>query len=239
MRHVISKHRRLCIIPARGGSKRIPDKNIRNFCGEPILNYSLKLARDSGLFSTIHVSTECEKVQKVAAFYGFRPDFLRSAELAQDHTPIMPVLHYTVEEYARRGQFFSEIWMITPCAPLIKVPDLQAASDLFDKFGATTPVLAVGEYPAPIEWAYRRSTSGQMLSMNPQALSVRSQDLDKAYFDSGTFAIFPSAVLTDKADLGLGIEFLGYVLPKHSAVDIDDEDDWNFAEALYRMQQLN
>ncbi len=143
--------KRLAIIPARGGSKRIPNKNIRDFCGQPIITHVLAAARDSGLFSTTHVSTESKSINKVATKFGFPPDFPRPESLADDHTPIMPVLRYTAEEYARIGEHFDEIWLLMACAPLIKADDLIAAASLFSENGSNSPVLAVSEYPVPIE----------------------------------------------------------------------------------------
>jgi len=227
--------KRLAIIPARGGSKRISNKNIRDFCGQPMITYVLGAARDSGLFSTVHVSTESESIHDVAATFGFPPDFPRPESLADDRTPIMPVLRYTAEEYARRGQHFDEIWLLMACAPLIKADDLIAAANLFSESGSNSPVLAVSEYPAPIEWAFRRSKEGLLRAIQPGMFAVRSQDIEKAYFDSGSFAVFPSSRILSSAGAGSDDDFIGYVLPKNSAIDIDEEEDWKFAELLFRV----
>ena len=227
--------KRLAIIPARGGSKRILNKNIRDFCGQPMITHVLGAARDSGLFSAIHVSTESESIREVAAMFGFPPDFPRPEALADDHTPIMPVLRYVTEEYARRAQHFDEIWLLMACAPLVKSGDLIAAASLFSENGSNSPVLAVVEYPAPIEWAFRRSKEGSLKAVQPGMFAVRSQNLEKAYFDSGSFAVFPSSRVLGLAGAGSDEDFVGYVLPKNSAIDIDDEEDWKFAELLFRI----
>ena len=149
--------KRLAVIPARGGSKRIPDKNIRNFCGRPMLAHILSAANASGLFTTIHVSTDSQRIRDVAGKIGSPPDFLRPDELARDDTPIMPVLRYVLEEYANRGLHFDEVWLLMACAPLIEASDLISASTFSQKVGSEHPLVAVSEYPVPIEWAFKRS----------------------------------------------------------------------------------
>jgi pseudaminic acid cytidylyltransferase len=228
--------KRLAIIPARGGSKRIPNKNIRDFCGQPMITHVLGAARDSGLFSAIHISTESESIREVAATFGFPPDFPRPEALADDHTPIMPVLRYAAEEYARRGQHFDEIWLLMACAPLINAQDLQKAAALFREAGAEQPLLAVSEYPAPIEWAFSRGANGALTPVQAGMFAVRSQDLEKRYFDAGSFAAFPAPRVLASKGAGSDSGFIGYVLPKGTAIDIDDEQDWQQAEAIYRVR---
>lgn len=231
--------RRLAVIPARGGSKRIPNKNIRDFCGQPMITHVLVAARDSGLFSTIHVSTESERIRDVVAQFGFPPDFPRPDELADDHTPIMPVLRYSAEEYARRGQHFDEIWLLMACAPLIDAQDLQKAAALFRETGAEQPLLAVSEYPAPIEWAFSRGPNGALTPVQEGMFAVRSQDLEKRYFDAGNFAAFPATRVLESQGAGSDSGFFGYVLTKGTAIDIDDEQDWQLAEAIYRVRSAH
>lgn len=228
--------KRLAIIPARGGSKRIPNKNIRDFCGQPMITHVLGTARDSDLFSDIHVSTESESIREVAAKFGFPPSFSRPDELADDQTPIMPVLRYAAEEYLRRGQHFDEIWLLTACAPLINTQDLHKAAVLFRDAGAKQPLLAVSEYPVPIEWAFRHGANGVLTPVQAGKFAVRSQDLEKHYFDAGSFAVFPTESVLESQGAGSDIGLIGYVLPKGTAVDIDDEQDWLLAEAIYRVR---
>jgi pseudaminic acid cytidylyltransferase len=226
--------KRLAIIPARGGSKRIPNKNIRDFCGQPMITHVLGAAKDSGLFAAIHVSTESQSIRDVAAGYGLPPDFPRPAELADDHTPIMPVLRYVAEEYSRRGQYFDEVWLLMACAPLIEAQDLGKAAALFREAGGEQPLLAISEYPAPIEWAFSRGTNGALTPVQAGMFAVRSQDLEKRYFDAGSFAAFPAAKVLQSQGAGSDSGFIGYALPKGTAIDIDDEQDWQLAEAIYR-----
>ena len=225
--------KRLAIIPARGGSKRIPNKNIRDFCGQPMITHVLSAARASGLFTTVHVSTERESIRDVAAQFGFPPDFPRPAELADDHTPIMPVLRHAAQEYASRGVDFDEIWLLMACAPLIDAKDLRSAAALFQQAGGAQPLLAVSEYPAPIEWAFSRGENGALTPVQAGMFAARSQDLEKHYFDAGSFAVFPSKHVLESEGAGFDSGFIGYCLPKGTAIDIDDEQDWELAEAIY------
>lgn len=226
--------KRLAVIPARGGSKRIPNKNVRDFCGQPMITHVLSAARASGLFTTIHVSTENESISNVATQLGFPPDFPRPAELADDHTPIMPVLRHAAQEYANRGLHFDEVWLLMACAPLIEARDLSSASTLFQQAGNEQPLLAVYEYPVPIEWAFSRGENGALTPVQAGMFAVRSQDLEKRYFDAGSFAIFPSSRVLESQGAGSDSGFIGYVMPKGTVIDIDDEQDWLLAEAIYR-----
>lgn len=231
--------RRLAIIPARGGSKRIPNKNIRDFCGKPMIAHILQVARASGQFDVIHVSTESEEIRETVEALGFGVDFKRPDELADDHTPIMPVLKYVTDTYAARGKLFDQAWLLMACAPLIDTRDLQEAAALFDRAGGCDPLLAVSEYPAPIEWAFKRSPDGRLDPVQAGMFAMRSQDLEKKYYDAGSFAVFPSATVRASTGAGSDAGFIGYILPKGKAIDIDDEEDWVMAEAMFRLKSLN
>ena len=179
-----------------------------------MLSHILSAATESGLFTTIHVSTDSQRISNVAGKFGFPPDFLRPDELACDDTPIMPVLRYVLEEYANRGQYFDEVWLLMACAPLIDASDLISASTFSQQFGSEHPVMAVSEYPVPIEWAFRRSVNGELTPLQAGMFAVRSQDLEKRYFDAGSFSVFPSSIVLESQGAGSDIGFLGYVLPK-------------------------
>ena len=227
---------RLAIVPARGGSKRIQNKNILDFCGAPMITHILRAAHRSGLFSKIHVSTEDEKIRRVATEFGFPPDFSRPDDLADDQTPIMPVLKYVTEEYSHRGAHFDEVWLLMACAPLIRCQHLIEASLLFDRNEGREKVLSVAEFPVPIEWAFDQDASGGLTPVNPGLFATRSQDLATRYYDAGAFAIYSLSEILQAQPAGSDTGFVGYVLPKASAVDIDTLEDWRLAEALFRSQ---
>ena len=225
--------RRLAIIPARGGSKRIPNKNVRDFCGSPMITHILRTASKSGLFQKIHVSTEDERIRSIAADYGFPPDFARPAELADDHTPIMPVLRYVAREFQQRGEQFDQIWLLMACAPLLRPEDLQHAADFFYGRGGETQVLSVTQFPVPIEWGLSLDENRLIKPARPEMLAVRSQDLEPHYFDAGAFAIYPAHQLLSQGEEQRTRAVLGYGLPSSRVVDIDTSEDWSFAEKLY------
>src|SRR5437588_12412635 len=122
---------RIAVIPARGGSKRIKHKNIVDFCGRPLLTYSLAAAAESKLFDVVHVSTEDRAIADVAARYGYPPEFLRDEALADDHTGVIPVLRWVLERYAERGRNFDAVCLLMPTAPLIDADDLKGALAMF------------------------------------------------------------------------------------------------------------
>ena len=113
----------LVIIPARGGSKRIKNKNIKNFCGKPMINYIIDEALESKLFEKIHVSTDCLEIKEIVQKNNLKIDFMRPSSLADDHTPIMPVLSYVIKKYFEKNLYFDEIWLLYACSPLIDSSD--------------------------------------------------------------------------------------------------------------------
>lgn len=227
------KYKRLAIIPARGGSKRIPQKNIANFCGKPIIYYTLDTAQSSGLFDLIHVSTECEQVFEIVKKLGFEPEFLRPIELADDDTPLLPVLRDVVDKLAKSNIFFDEVWLLMPCAPLISKEDLIQASMLFDLTGG--PVISICDYPAPIEWAYKKNSDGRLHPVMSNKIGIRSQDLGIKYYDAGLFAIYSSLALMKDVNNDEDLKFHGFHIDRIKAVDIDYKSDWEYAERIYKL----
>jgi N-acylneuraminate cytidylyltransferase len=214
----------------------VPNKNVRDFCGTPMIGHVLRTARESGLFDVIHVSTDSEAVRDIVTALGHAPDFPRPPELADDHTPLMPVLRFVVDVYGARGRRFDEVWLLMACAPLLEPDDLRGAAELFR--GNAIPLLSVAEYPSPVEWAFSRDAAGILRPVQPGMFAVRSQDLGKKYFDAGVFAAYRSDAITSSTGAGSDAGFMGYVLPRDRAVDIDDEADWKLAERMYRARQV-
>lgn len=217
-------------MPARGGSKRIPRKNIVPFCGKPLMVHCLDAARESGLFDEIHVSTDDAEIFATAEAYGFPPGFLRDAALADDFTPIRPVLRWVIDRYAAQGRRFDACCLLFPTAPLIEASDLTAASALLERHDLGRPVMAVARFPCPVEWAFRLAEDGALSEVMPGKSEIRSQDLQEAWYDAGTFSFFPAAALQEDGAAG----FLGYPLARHKAVDIDTPEDLDLAEILFK-----
>ena len=150
------KLRRLAIIPARLGSKRIKKKNIRLFFGKPIISYPIKQLKLSGLFDKIFVSTEDKAVKKIAESYGAKVDFLRSKKLSKDKTPLILVLKNVISELKKRGEVYDEIWMIYACNPLLSKKNIIKAKNEFQKTLKTFPMISMKEFEVPIEWAFEK-----------------------------------------------------------------------------------
>jgi pseudaminic acid cytidylyltransferase len=224
---------RLAIIPARGGSKRIPDKNIRDFCGRPMIGHILQAAAASKLFDTIHVSTESQRIADVVLALGYPIDFLRPDRLADDHTPLMPVLRYVTEAYAAKGRVYDEIWLLMACASLIEPDDLIGASRSFTLSGGQRPVMTVAQYPAPVEWAFRREEGNHLVPLRPEMLAVRSQDIEPTYFDTGSFYVYPTSAILQSEGAGDYSAYVAYLLPRQKAIDIDSEEDLQLAESMF------
>lgn len=232
------KIKRLAIIPARQGSKRVRNKNIRVFHGKPIINYSITTAIRSNLFEKIHVSTNCSETIKIVEDFGLSVDFERPSVLAQDSTPLLPVLQYVATEYEKREYIFDEIWLIMACAPLLDAKELSEASRKFRDFqiGKNKEVgtlLAVAEFPAPVEWALRKRDDGLISPINQVETNKSSQEMETFYYDTGAFMAFTRDALLNPTKNTSQNQYIPYVIPPYKAVDIDTENDWKLAEELY------
>ncbi|MFA7431153.1 MAG: acylneuraminate cytidylyltransferase family protein [Rhodospirillaceae bacterium] len=228
---------RLAVIPARGGSKRIPRKNLTPIGGRPMVAHAIGLAEASDLFDAICVSTDDDEVAAVAAAAGHPPPFRRPAELADDHAPLLPVLDHACRHYEAAGQEVASVLLLYPCTPLLTVDDLRAAHDVFVRQGGARTVLSVVE-SKPVQRAMLLTGEGILEPVSPGAFQARTQDQKKAYFDAGAFAFFPrhkvSATLAG-GDQGQ----VAYVLPRWRAADIDEPADLELVELLYKALVAN
>jgi pseudaminic acid cytidylyltransferase len=221
----------IAIIPARGGSKRIPRKNIRRFAGKPMIAWAIETARTSNLFSHVVVSTDDEEIAETARSHGAETPFMRPSDLADDHTPTVPVIAHAVECCMQFGWVFDHACCIYPGSPLLHVGDLIAAAQLADDHKADF-VYPVAEFAHPVQRAMRQLPSGAMQFLQPQFELVRTQDLERTYHDAGQFYWGrASAWLDGKKMHTAGI---GMPIPNWRVVDIDSEDDWLRAELLFK-----
>ena len=177
--------KRLAIIPARGGSKRIPNKNIKKFCGQPMLSYPIQAASKAGIFDTIHVSTDSQDIAQIASKFGFLPEFMRPKDLSGDHISIMQCLKYVVEKYENLGKKFDTVAMLYATSPLIDPDDLKQACIQFEANKTNSALLAVTPYPSPIEHAFRMDDN---LDLHPHAL--RKIQLELAYVQKQLLILF-------------------------------------------------
>ena len=229
---VVQKKKRLLIIPAKGYSKRIKEKNIKKFFGKPVISYILNNAKKSNLFNIIHVSTESKKVKKIVEKQGFKIDFLRPKKLSQDKIPTLDVLRFVYNKYLKLKYTFDEVWTISSCTPLLKKEDLIKASKNVNK---NKILLSITKFDAPVEWAFSLKSKGNLKPLFPKKLFENSQKFSKKYHDAGAFAVFPISFLK-KTNINLENNFKGFVLPKERAIDIDHKEDWKLAELLFKAQ---
>ena len=223
----------IAIIPARGGSKRIPRKNILPFCGQPMLAYAIQAAQKSGCFSKVVVSTDDEEIAKVARQLGADVPFLRPANLADAHTGTTPVVIDTIQRLDQLSIQAEHYCCIYATVPLIQADDLKAAYQQL--IASKAPfVYTVAEFGFPIQRAVRMDEQGRVTPFWPEQMAKRSQDLEPAYQDAGQFYWGMRA-----AWLGgispVGGEGIGHILPRHRVVDIDTPEDWHLAELLYQV----
>lgn len=219
----------LCIIPARGGSKRIPRKNIKPFLGKPIIAYSIEAALKTGIFDEVMVSTDDPEIAEIARKYGANVPFYRSAETANDFATTADVLTEVLDMYASQGKYFDRMCCIYATAPLIQPQDITEAFDLLGQrdFQSVYPVV---EFSYPIWRCLDVAQDGTMKRHWPEYEKFRSQDLPKEYHDSGTFYCYDIKKWQD------GVGSIGaIVLPETQVQDIDNETDWALAEMKYKL----
>ena len=223
----------VAVIPARGGSKRIPGKNIRSFAGKPIIAWSIEAARESGLFDRIVVSTDDEKIAEVAAACGAEAPFRRRPGLADDHTPTVPVI---ADAIARLNVADSAaVCCLYATAPFVVPADLRAGHRLLEETRAPF-VLSVTTFAFPIQRALRRHSSGAVEMFDPAQMQTRSQDLEEAWHDAGQFYWARAATWQSGAGIFDNGAY-GLPLPRHRVQDIDTEEDWIRAEHMMRILQ--
>ena len=222
----------LAIIPARGGSKRIPAKNMREFAGKPLIAYSIEAAKKSALFDHIWVSTDCEDIAKVAIEYGAQVPFMRPESLSDDYTGTRPVTSHAIEyciEHVGKPEFSCCIYATAPfLQPQYLIEGLNQLQSQADKSFA----FSVTSFAFPVQRALSIENS-VVAPMYPQMINQRSQDLVEAYHDAGQFYWGRTDdYLTDKAIFSQ--HSVPVVLPRHLVQDIDTLEDWRRAELMYR-----
>lgn len=225
----------LAFIPARGGSKRIPRKNILDFFGKPMLAYPIEAALRSGRFDCVHVSTDDDEIAAIARQHGADVSFRRPPDLSDDHTPLLPVMQWTLREFSRLGRAFSDVCTLFPCAPLVEAQDIAAAYDVFEANGGRRNLLTVARAPVPAEWYYHMEAGGRLVPVVPGGAFVRSQDLKPAYYETGTFTIFSAEWALAEGREQDDTNYIAYELPAEKAVDIDTPEDLERARRAFQM----
>lgn len=221
----------ICIITARGGSKRIPKKNIKEFCGKPIIAYSIEAALASKLFDEVMVSTDSGEIAAVARHYGAEVPFMRSAKTSDDFATTADVLQEVISEYESRGQKFDMMCCIYPTAPFVTADKLHTAYKILIESDAdlVQPVVAFS-FPPQRAFVIRE---GQLTYRYPEYAPMRSQDLENWYHDAGQFYFHRTYAFMNNGAL----KIIPFELPETEVQDIDNLTDWELAEMKYRLMR--
>jgi len=226
----------VAIIPARGGSKRIPRKNIKNFCGKPIIAYSIITAQKSGLFDKIIISTDDHEIAETAVKWGAEVPFIRPIHLADDFTGTNEVIKHAIEWLHANDAVYDYACGIYATAPFVRIEDLKKGyeqlqnSDKLFAYSVTT-------FPSPIFRALKLTKSNGLAMFWPEHLNTRSQDLPEAYHDVGQFYWGKTAAFLQEAPLAAE-HSVPIILPRYLAQDIDTPEDWDQAELIYQALYL-
>ncbi len=228
---------KVAIIPARGGSKRIRRKNIKQFAGKPIMGWVIDAARESGLFDRIVVSTDESEIADVAVKYGAEVPFLRPPELSDDHAGIIEVVQHAIG-WMRKEDFPVEyVCCILATAPFLRADIL---SEAFAKLieSEASYAFSVSEYPFPIQRAIRIDSTGRVEALWPENITVRSQDLEEVYHDAGQF-YWGTTGAFEQGEVIYSNCSIPIRLPRYLVQDIDTAEDWKLAELMFNAMREN
>jgi pseudaminic acid cytidylyltransferase len=223
--------RAIAIIPARGGSKRIPGKNLRAFCGKPLIQYAIQVALVSGAFDTVAVSTDDQEIAATAKRCGAEVPFLRPVSLADDYTGTDEVVIHALTELMGLGDAYEYVCCVYATAPLVTSRDLQQGLEIL-KSRKAKAAFSVASFPSPIFRAFRRTEQGLLGMIWPEHYFTRSQDLEEAYFDAGQFywARVPDYLENPRL---FKDQAAPVFIERCRAQDIDTEEDFRNAQLLY------
>ena len=225
--------KKLAIIPARGGSKRIPKKNIKYFLGKPIIAYSIESAIDSHLFDEVIVSTDDKDIAEIAIRYGAKVPFFRSLKNSDDHATTIDVIEEVLNKYKYLSKFFDYTCCIYPCAPFISVKNLQK-SFLKLQLNDYDCVFPIVRFSYPIQRAVKINQSDSIVMFQPEYMQTRSQDLEASFHDAGQFYFMNTARIIRSRNLWT--DNTGYIeLSDMESQDIDTIADWKLAEIKYKL----
>jgi len=222
----------LAVIPARGGSKRIPRKNIRTFCGKPMIAWSIEAARLSGLFEQIIVSTDDAEIAEVAIQYGAEVPFMRPVEISDDHTATIPVIAHATKWAIEQGFNITAVCCIYATAPFIQIKDLKRGLEILrtDEWDYS---FSVTDYASPIFRSFKQTAEGGLEMFFPEHFGTRSQDLPEAFHDAAQFYWGrPDAWLEEKNIFDRHSKPI--VIPRWRVQDIDTQEDWLRAEWMFK-----
>ncbi len=222
----------IAVIPARGGSKRIPKKNIKNFMGKPIIAYSIEAAIKSQLFDEIIVSTDDEEIASVAKCFGASVPFIRPESLSDDFTGTTPVVRHAANWYSSQNKKLQNICCIYSTAPFVQAKYIKMGFEQLEQQQADY-VYSMTSFAFPIQRAQKMDKLGHPSPFYPEYMASRSQDLEDAFHDAGQFYWWTEQALNNGVKASKGV-----ILPRYLVQDIDTLEDWQRAEFMYQAQQL-
>lgn len=226
----------VAIIPARGGSKRIPRKNIKEFCGKPMIAWSIEAAQKSGVFDRIIVSTDDEEIAEVARQHGAEVPFMRPDELSNDFAGTIPVIHHATDWLISHGCAVDFVCCIYATAPFIRAEDIVRGFDtLREQQGDYA--FTVSRFPYPIQRALKVSDEQRISMFSPDMFHVRSQDLEESWHDAGQFYWGTSVAWLNEKPI-FSADSYSIELPRERVQDIDTPEDWRVAEWLFKSMEF-
>jgi pseudaminic acid cytidylyltransferase len=220
----------ICLIPARGGSKRIPRKNIRDFHGKPMIAWSIQIAISSNIFDDIIVSTDDNEIARIARLYGAKVPFMRPSHLADDYTNTSDVIAHACEWATENKMAFNNICCLYATSPFLKSSDLVKAYSFFNT-GKWKYVFSIGEHSSSPYRSFEKTENGGVKMLFPEYFTTRSQDLTKTFYDAGMFYIATSKTWKEKSTIFDETSF-PYLISSKQIQDIDTQEDWERAELL-------
>ena len=223
---------KLCVIPARGGSKRIPKKNIKHFHGKPIIAYSIEAALQSKCFDHVIVSTDDKAIANISLAYGAEVPFFRPLELANDFAGTLPVIKHAIEFYTNQHIDIDHVCCLYSTAPFVDAEILLSSYKKFLKSDVSY-CFSVCEFNSPVQRSFVITEEGRVKMREPDFFNHRSQDMEPVFYDAGQFYWGTKQAFLDELP-SFGEYTLPYVLPKTKVQDIDTQEDWIIAEIMYR-----
>jgi N-acylneuraminate cytidylyltransferase len=232
----MKKIKRLAIIPARAGSTRIKNKNLKLFYNKPLIYYSIKSSLKSNLFSKIHVSSNSNKILNYTNKLGLKNDFTRPNYLSGNKIGLSPVIEFVVDKFRKLGKNFDEVWLIYATNPFINTNIIKECYNQYKKISKDpkNALMTVTKYNYPINWAQKINKKGYLEIVKKKNSNKRSQDLSKIFCDAGMINIYSGKKFLKKQ---LSTKYFPFEIPIYKSVDIDTLEDFDFAKALFKINK--
>ena len=228
---------KVAIIPARGGSKRIPRKNVKVFCGKPMIVWSIEAALESGCFDRVIVSTDDEDIASTARLIGAETPFIRPSEISDDHTGTLPVIAHAIRWLNNNQASVDLACCLYATAPFVRSEDLRHGQNVIQQ-NDLDYAFSVTSYAFPIQRAIRITRNRGIEMFQPENFNTRSQDLEEAWHDAGQFYWGRADAWLEERPI-FGPQSEPVILPRHRVQDIDTEEDWTRAEWLFKAMQCS